>query len=160
MISFRRDHRVVTLMLFSTVITIALLVFALQARFSVVDISSAKISIPINEGDDVVHSYTHSMYKASVNEQFIIDDSRFHLMNVNTDSIAVLEYFGLNNKDVSHLNLFFDSFTIPSSSVGAHRLKIKGAEIDLGTGEERDGKVYIRIRKTGLIEYLKILIWG
>ena len=78
MISFRRDHRVVTLMLFSTVIAIALLVFALQARFSVVDISSARISIPVNEGDDVVHSYTHSMYKASVSEQFIIYNSRFH----------------------------------------------------------------------------------
>lgn len=152
----RRSKLIISLVIILSIISF----FGLFHGFSVLEISSPKKMIPVHEGDVLVHSYTHSMYGAPVSERFTIQNSRLKLISVDTPNVAVLEYFGLNTDGVGHLNLVFDSFMIPAASIGAHLIKVGDIIINLRTGEDRDEKILVRIRKTNAIEYYMELIWG
>ncbi len=141
--------------------TLTLLIMpGLKFQVSVLEISSPGRFIRVCEGDELIHSYTHSMYLAPVDERFIIENGRLRLVSVNTPSVAVLEYFGLNSENTEGLKLFFDSFTIPVASSGGHKIKVGNAGIDLWTGTSSEEKIEIRTSKVNFFKYLFCLFWG
>ena len=138
----------------------SLVILGLQIKVNVLEISSPNRVIRVCESEELTHSYTHSMYLEPVDERFTIVNGRLQLVAVNTPSVAVLEYFGLNSENTSGLKLFFDSFTIPVASAGNHSVKIGNAKIDLWTGASSEEKIEIRISKVNLFNYLFCLFWG
>ncbi len=136
------------------------LMFGLLFRFTVVEINNPVRVIRVTEGDELVHSYTHSMYLAPVSEQFIIQNGKMKLMAVSTPNVAVLEYFGLNSEDTRDRNLVFDSFTIPVASVGNHSIRVRDLQVDLGTGVASAGKIEVRVTRVNLFSYLMCVLWG
>lgn len=148
--NLRRSNKILRSIITLSTIIISGLLF----KFPVLEISSPGTLIPVNEGDQFIHSFTHSMYQAPVNEQFIIENGQLRLLAVMTPSVAVLEYFGLNSQDVRNLNLVFESFTIPVASIGAHIIKIRDSVINLETGEDRQERIHLKISRMNLWEYL------
>ncbi len=148
--NLRRSNQILWLMIILSMITLSGLLFS----FPVLEISSPRNLIPVNDGDQFIHSFTHSMYQAPVNETFIIENGQLRLLAVMTPSVAVLEYFGLDSQDVRGRNLVFESFTIPVASVGAHIIKIRDTEINLETGEDCPEKIHLKISRINLWEYL------
>ena len=131
-----------------------LIMIGLQIKVNVLEISSPNRLIRVCESEELVHSYTHSMYLAPVDERFTIENGRLRLVSVNTPSVAVLEYFGLNSENTESLKLFFDSFTIPVASAGNHSVQVGSTRIDLWTGAPSEEKIEIRISKVNLFQYL------
>ncbi|MGD9817992.1 MAG: hypothetical protein AB7V04_04745 [Desulfomonilaceae bacterium] len=122
--------------------------------FDVLDISSGSRLILVRDGDTFDHEYTHSMYQAPITERFVVTGGLLKLIKVDSPSVAVLEYFGLNGPEVGHMNLLFDSFTTPSASIGSHRFKIRGQDFNPPTGEGLEGKIRVKLRKASIIEFL------
>lgn len=136
------------------------MILGLQLKVTVLEISSPGRLLRVCDSDELIHSYTHSMYLAPVDERFIIENGRLRLVSVITPSVAVLEYFGLNSQDTGDLNLVFDSFTIPVASAGDHSVKIGNTKINLWTGASSEEKIEIRISRVNLFKYMFCLLWG
>ncbi len=142
-----------TLLLTVIVILICGASYVTPVTLIVLDIRGEKKLIPINEGDELTHSYVHSMYQVPVSEKFILRDGRLKLTRVDTPNVSVLEYFGLTDPDVEHLGLYFDSFTTPAASVGSHTVQIRNSEVDVGTAEGIEGKISLSVWKTNNLFY-------
>lgn len=155
-----RGFRWIKLSCLLTVILALFIVLGLLVQFTVIEISSPERLIRVCESDEMIHSYTHSMYMAPVREKFIIQNGRMKLVSVNTPNVAVLEYFGLNKENTNDLDLVFDSFTIPVASIGGHSITVGNTQVDLWTGTPSSEKIEIRVGKINLFKYLLCLFWG
>ena len=147
----------------SVVLTTAfslVMILGLLLKVTVLEISSPGRLLRVCDSEELIHSYTHSMYLAPVDERFIIENGRLRLVSVITPSVAVLEYFGLNSQDTADLNLVFDSFTIPVASAGDHSVKVGNTKINLWTGASTEEKIEIRISRVSLFKYMFCVIWG
>lgn len=135
-----------------------LLLAGLWQSLLVLDIGS-EVELPVSEGDVLVHKYVHSMYQVPVSEKFKIENGYLRLFHVMSTSDAALEYFGLLSRDEPNVDGKFREFTIPSASIGKHVIQVRDREIDLGTHEDRDGSIRVKLTRLPALIYVVRSIW-
>jgi len=142
-----------------TLLLAALGVIALYKPLLVVQIEGLDAVAWVSEGDEFFRTYVHSMYEAPVTEKFRIEDGRFRLVHVQSQSDAVLAYLGIEGKNEPNADETLTEFSIPAASVGKHALRFQDREISLGTGELRDGRIKVKLTRISLLTYFPRLIW-
>jgi hypothetical protein len=120
----------------------------------VLEIGNGRHSIPVSKGEVFRHSYVQSMYDVPVTEKFQIEDGYFRLIQVVTDSDAVLAYLGLERGKEPNAAGRFVEFTVPLGSIGNHVISVSGRDIPLGTGENQTGSTTVKLRMMTWAEYL------
>ncbi len=132
---------------------------ALSKHLLVVQIDGLDVVVPVSEGEEFFRTYVHSMYEVPVTEKFRIEDGRFRLVHVQSQSDAVLAYLGIEGKDEPNADETLTEFSIAAASIGNHVLRFQDREISLGTGEVRDGSIKIKLTRISLLTYFARLIW-
>jgi hypothetical protein len=144
---------------FLLILAAALLTVGLCKNLLLVQIDNPEALVWVSEGDMLVHTYMHSMYRVPVSEKFRIERGHFRLFHVKTDSYAVLEYFGLERKDEPNVDEEFKEFSIPVASIGNHVLRLHDVDIPLGTHQDRDGRIRVKLVEGPLLVYVTRLLW-
>jgi len=147
------------LLLLLVILAAALLTVGLCKNLLFVQIDNPKALARVSEGDELVHTYTHSMYHALVSERFRIERGHFRLLHVKTDSYAALEYLGLERKEEPNAHGAFTEFSIPAASMGSHMLRLNDRDISLGTDQDRDGRIRVKLVEAPLLVCLASFFW-
>ena len=140
-------------------ILVAVLSLGCIQNLLVLQIGSPGVLVPVSKGDVFVLSYLQSMYQALVSEKFRIEDRCFRLVHVMTQSDAALEYLGLESKNEPNVDREFKEFTIPAASIGNHALRVHDRDISLGTHEDREGKIHVKLLSVSVLAYIGSLFW-
>ncbi len=147
------------LVLCPLILAAALLTVGLCKTLLVLEIGRPGFLVPVSEGDVFFRTYVHSMYRAPVTEKFRVEGGHFRLVHVMSQSDAVLEYLGLERKDEPNVDRQFTQFTIPAASIGNHMIRLHDRDIPLGTHEDTDGKIRVKLMRVSLLEYVARLVW-
>jgi len=139
-------------------LTAILLLVGLSKSLPVLDIGD-EIELPVSEGDVFVHTYVHSMYQVPVSEKFRIENGHLRLFHVTSTSEAALEYFGILRNDEFNVDGRFLEFTIPAASIGKHVVHVRDREIDLGTHENREGPIRVKLTRVPVLIYFARSLW-
>jgi hypothetical protein len=137
----------------------ALLLVGICKSVLVVQISNPDVLLPVAEGDVFVRTYVDSMYQAPVSEKFRIEDGHFRLFHVKTESDAVLAYLGLERKGEFNVDRKFGEFSVPAASIGNHVAWVNDRAIPLGTHEDREGSVQVKLLKFPFLVHVAHCIW-
>lgn len=137
----------------------ALVMIGFWRSVLVLEIGGLGVAEPVSPGEVFVRTYTNSMYEVPVHEKFRIEDDHFRLVHVKTPSDAVLAYLSIEGKDEPNVNLRLTEFTIPAASTGRHIIRLHNRDVQLGTGEGRDGSIRVRLLRVPLIVYSVRFIW-
>ncbi|MEW6533231.1 MAG: hypothetical protein AB1473_20540 [Thermodesulfobacteriota bacterium] len=148
-----------TLVLVLVILAAALLTVGLCKNLLLVQIDNPEVLAPVSEGDVLVHTYMHSMYQVPVSEKFKIERGHFRLFHVKTDSYAALEYLGLERKDEPNVDVAFAEFSIPAASIGKHMLRLHDREIPLGTHQDSNGRIRVKLVQASAVVYFARLLW-
>ncbi|MEW6112885.1 MAG: hypothetical protein AB1664_12210 [Thermodesulfobacteriota bacterium] len=146
------------LLLFLAILAAALLTVGLCKNLLLVQIDNPEMLIWVSEGDVLVHTYMHSMYQVPVSERFRIERGHFMLFHVKTDSYAALEYLGLQRKDEPNVDEKFREFSIPSASIGNHALRLHDSDIPLGTHQDKEGSIRVKLVEMPALMYVASLL--
>ncbi|MFH0824700.1 MAG: hypothetical protein V2B18_18250, partial [Pseudomonadota bacterium] len=144
---FRRVKGTLIVVSLTVLAAAALPAWGIYRDRPVLDIGNGRHLIPVSKGEIFRHSYVQSMYDVPVTEKFQIEDGYFRLIQVVTESDAVLVYLGLERgKEPNDAGRFVE-FTIPLGSIGNHVISVPGRDIPLGTGENQTGSTSVKLRK-------------
>jgi hypothetical protein len=130
----------------------ALLLTGLLVRIQVLSIGAQGPTCRVSQGEVFSLEYVHSMYGVPVQERFRVEEESFTLFHV-VSSQAALEYLGIESGAEPNVRRTLRSFSVPTGSVGNHRLRIGDREIGLGT-LKGEGSVVIRLTRMSLFRYL------
>jgi len=147
------------LLLFLVILAAALFTVGLCKNLLLVQINCPEVVARVSEGEVLVHTYIHSMYQVPVSEKFRIERGHFRLFHVKTDSYAALEYLGLETKDEPNVDGKFTEFAIPPASIGNHVLRLHDRDILLGTDQNRDASIRVKLVEEPLLVYVARLLW-
>lgn len=147
------------LLLFLVILAVALLTVGLCKNLLLVQIDNPEVLARVSQGNVLVHTYMHSMYQVPVSEKFRIERGHFRLFHVKTDSYAALECLGLEEREEPNVYLAFTEFSIPAASIGNHTLRLHDRDIPLGTHQDKEGRIRVKLVEMPALVYIARLFW-
>jgi hypothetical protein len=152
-------YRKTRFLLYPLLCLVSILAIGFLVKLRTVEIGDNGQYFPVSEGEIFVLEYTHSMYQVPVREKFRVEDTYFILFHVETQSDAVLEYFGIGDKKENNVRKVLKEFSIPVASIGKHMLYIKDRKIPLDAANNNQENINIKLLKIPLITYIIHTLW-
>ena len=142
----------------------AVLIAGLAAAFisidtPVIEIGESRRCIAVKTGDSMTHTFIHSMYDVPVFERFRIENDGMHLFHVDSESLAALEYYDIENRLENNVSRRIQEFSIPAESIGSHVLIIGNRQISLSGLKDGERSTPVRLTRRPAIVNRVNFLW-